>query len=378
MTTARLNLPCAAAPAIDGAWLEPLAGHWIDAALMHLARHDSLVRVTIVALRGSAPREPGATMLVHERATIGTIGGGRLEWHAAATARQMLGAPGSAPAVQLEDLTLGPQLGQCCGGRVELWFERLTRRDLPTLEAAAKQARHGGAGAIETRFAAGVVRRRVRSLVVAGGVSLTRERASPASPPHLTLVERLGVRRAPLWIFGAGHVGQAVVRLLAPLALFDIRWIDARPHLLPATLPDGVATHACTAPLELLRAAAADTRYLVLTHDHALDYALCRAILQRGDARWLGLIGSASKAARFRSRLLRDGVAPPSIASLTCPIGVPGVPSKLPAAIAIAIAAQLLQQNAATQAAAPDIGARAAHACSGTCASCGTAGSGGS
>jgi xanthine dehydrogenase accessory factor len=108
---------------------------------------------------------------------------------------------------------------------------------------------------------------------------------------------------------------------------------------------------------------------VVLTHDHALDYDLCRGILLRGDAFWLGLIGSASKAARFRSRLLREGMDPERLASLTCPIGVPGIASKLPAAIAVAIAAQLLQQGAAAPAARS---AADPHACNGACGICGT------
>ena len=227
--------------------------------------------------------------------------------------------------------------GQCCGGRVQLWLERLTRQDLPWLQTASQSARNGDANAVETRFAAGIVTHRLRSLPDAAPVTLRRDAAGE------TLVETLGPRRSPLWVFGAGHVGQALVRLLAELALFDIRWIDPRPELLPAGLPDGVTTQACAAPVDLVGAAAPATRYVVLTHDHALDYELCRSILKRGDAAWVGLIGSASKAARFRARLRRDGIDP---TGLTCPIGVSGIVSKLPAAIAIAVAAQLLQLGA--------------------------------
>ena len=107
--------------------------------------------------------------------------------------------------------------------------------------------------------------------------------------PGTTLLEALGPRRSPLWVFGAGHVGQALVRLLAELALFDIRWIDSRPELLPAGLPDGVTTQACAAPVDLVGAAAPATRYVVLTHDHALDYELCRSISK---ARRRRLVGS--------------------------------------------------------------------------------------
>jgi xanthine dehydrogenase accessory factor len=360
MNTPRLKSRGQAASAIGGAWLAPLAGHWIDAARTLLALHAALVRVTVVSLRGSAPREPGASMLVHEHGTLGTIGGGRLEWHAARAARRMLCARDSAP-VQIEDLILGPELGQCCGGRVELWLERLSRRDLPWLQAASQNARHRGAVAIETQFAAGIVTRWMRSPADAARVALRRD-----APGHVALLETVGTERQPLWIFGAGHVGQALVRLLSELALFDIRWIDSRPELLPLHLPDCVTAQACAVPVDLLGAAAADTRYVVLTHDHALDYELCRSILRRGDAGWVGLIGSASKSARFRARLRRDGIDP---AGLTCPIGIPGIASKLPAAIAIAIAAQLLQLRTAD----PVIGAGTADppVCDGVCANCG-------
>ena len=349
-----------------GAWLNPLAGHWIEGACAHLTRHAALVRVTVVALRGSAPREPGASMLIDDSGMLGTIGGGRLEWHAARAARQLLCASDS-PAVQIDDVILGPELGQCCGGRVQLWLERLTRQDLPWLQAASQSMRQGGATtAVETRFAAGIVTHSLRSLPDAAPVTLRRDAAGE------TLLETLGPRRSPLWVFGAGHVGQALVRLLAELALFDIRWIDSRPELLPAGLPDGITTQACAAPVDLVGAAAAATRYVVLTHDHALDYELCRSILKRGDAAWVGLIGSASKAARFRARLRRDGIDP---TGLTCPIGVSGIVSKLPTAIAIAVAVQLLQLGApariADAASAVEAGAVAPHACDGVCDICG-------
>ncbi|MHB8476861.1 MAG: xanthine dehydrogenase accessory protein XdhC [Steroidobacteraceae bacterium] len=354
-----------AASAAGGAWLNRLAGHWIDGACAHLTRHAALVRVTVVALRGSAPREPGASMLIDDSGMLGTIGGGRLEWHAVRAARQLLCASDS-PAVQIDDVILGPQLGQCCGGRVQLWLERLTREDLPWLQAASQSARNGGANAVETRFAAGIVSHNLRSLRDAAPLTLRRDAAGE------TLLETLGPRLSPLWVFGAGHVGQALVRLLAELALFDIRWIDPRPELLPAGLPEGVTTQACAAPVDLIGAAAAATRYVVLTHDHPLDYELCRSILERGDAAWLGLIGSASKAARFRARLRRDGIDP---TRLTCPIGVPGIASKLPTAIAIAVAAQLLQLRApsavADAAAAVEAGAAAPPACDGACEICG-------
>jgi len=326
-----------------GAWLAPLAGHWVDAARAHLSQHRALVRVTVTALRGSAPREPGASLLVDPFGTVGTIGGGRLEWHATALARQLLREPRAAP-VRVADLILGPELGQCCGGRVELWLERLTRDDLPWLNEAARTAADSS---LATEIADGVVTHRLlrRSLAESAPVELER-----GARGRLTLFEVLRSRRPNLWIFGAGHVGQALVRVLAELVLFEITWIDSRAELLPACLPEGVTPEICPAPAARVALAPKGTRFVVMTHDHALDYDLCRAILARGDSSWLGLIGSASKSARFRSRLLRDGLARETLSGLTCPIGIPGISSKLPAAIAIAIAAQLLQEAAPARA----------------------------
>jgi xanthine dehydrogenase accessory factor len=352
-----------------GAWLDPLSGHWIDAARTRLSYHTVVVRVTVTALRGSAPREPGASLLVHALGTVGTIGGGRLEWHATALARELLRDSRTSP-VRIADLILGPELGQCCGGRVELWLERLTRNDLPWLDEASRRLRDERGLAVASEMADGVVTHRViRRSFGTAAVELLR-----SARGRLTLFEVLQPRRPDLWIFGAGHVGQALVRLLAELALFEIKWIDSRAELLPACLPDGVTPEACAAPAELVAYAPAGARFVVMTHDHALDYELCRLILARADASWLGLIGSASKSARFRSRLLRDGLDRETVSRLTCPIGVPGITSKLPAAIAIAVAAQLLQQTMAE--APPRDVSSAARAdadppgCAGDCGSC--------
>jgi xanthine dehydrogenase accessory factor len=353
----------------SGAWLEPLAGHWIEAALTHLAHHATLVRVTVTRLRGSAPREAGASMLVDAVGTLGTIGGGRLEWHAAALARELLRDPRAAP-VRIADLILGPELGQCCGGRVELWLERLTRSDAEWLKSAARRLRAQPGLAIATEMLDGVVSHRLLRRSFAPAAVLEVE-GRPGG--RVTLLEAPRPRRPDLWIFGAGHVGQALVRLLADLALFEITWIDSRAALLPESLPVGVIPEVCAAPAELAACAPAGTHFVVMTHDHALDYELCRVILARADSSWLGLIGSASKSARFRSRLLRDGLDVEAVARLNCPIGVPGISSKLPAAIAIAIAAQLLQRP-------PVLPARAASgveraetdsaACAGDCGPC--------
>jgi xanthine dehydrogenase accessory factor len=351
-----------------GPWLVPLSGHWIDAARTHLSHHTAVVRVTVTALRGSAPREAGASMLIDAVGTLGTIGGGRLEWHAVTLARELLRNVRAAP-VRIADLILGPELGQCCGGRVELWLERLTRNDVHWLDEAARRLRAEPGVAMASEIVDGVVTHRLLRRSFAGAAAVEVERGPRE---RVTLFEAPRPRRPDLWIFGAGHVGQALVRLLAELALFEITWIDSRAELLPGSLPEGVTPQVCADPVELAVCAPAGTRFVVMTHDHALDYELCRVILARASSSWLGLIGSASKSARFKSRLLRDGLSRETVSGLICPIGIPGISSKLPGAIAVAIAAQLLQhQGVAEPGASAVLHAEKEHpGCDGGCGSC--------
>jgi xanthine dehydrogenase accessory factor len=264
---------------------------WLEEACELLATEAAIVRVAVAAVRGSTPREPGATMLVTRAAQYGTIGGGNLEWQAVEQARRLL-SEGSEPLHVDEELRLGPDLAQCCGGVVTLSLERMP---------ASMRA-----GLLERRDA----------------------------QPHEA--------KPALWIFGAGHVGKAVLRQLDELPLFDIQWIDNRAGLLPATHAAHVRARCVPEPVELVREAPPNTSFLVLTHDHELDFQLCAAILARGDAAWAGLIGSQSKAARFRSRLRRAEFSAAAIATLQCPVGLTAIRSKLPAAIAVGIVAQLL------------------------------------
>jgi xanthine dehydrogenase accessory factor len=180
--------------------------------------------------------------------------------------------------------------------------------------------------------------------VVAGALAdaTTTVRIRHHSGDEVELLERLDVSYPPLWLYGAGHVGQALVRILADLPL-QLTWIDSRSAIFPLQAPATVRLLHSAEPLESVAAAPAGARYLVMTHSHALDFALCRAILSRSDVAWAGLIGSKSKAARFRSRLTRAGISADAIARLVCPIGIGGIDSKWPAAIAVAVAAELLR-----------------------------------
>jgi len=329
----RQYLPQATAPAAEtGHWLRPLHC-WPRQTLASLRKHDAVIRVLIAAVRGSAPREAGACMLLAGDTLYGTVGGGNLEWQALHAAREMRRGVTDA---RVQKLILGIELGQCCGGVVEIWLERWTGADRPLLERLVTEQQTGKP--LWLRSTLRGERIETRSIVAAPSlarVTLHRDRDSAE------LLERLDDARQPLWLYGAGHVGQALVRVLAELPL-QVTWIDARPGVFPAGLPDSVTPRA-TAPMAVQHEAPPGAAHIVMTHDHALDYALVLALLQGGDARYLGLIGSASKAARFRSRLRRDGIDEARLARLICPIGVPGIDSKWPGAIAVSVAAQLMQ-----------------------------------
>ena len=171
-------------------------------------------------------------------------------------------------------------------------------------------------------------------------------RASVAT--ELTFIERLDDNLPAVWLYGAGHVGQALARILAELPL-RLTWIDSRAELFPTTLPEGVRVLQDADSVATVFEAPVGAYFVVMSHSHPLDFELCHALLERNDFAWLGLIGSDSKAARFRSRLTRTGLSADVIAKLVCPIGVEGINSKWPAAIAVAVAAQLMQRVSAAE-----------------------------
>jgi xanthine dehydrogenase accessory factor len=267
-----------------------------------------IVRVVVAATRGSAPRERGACMLVSADREWGTIGGGHLEHVATQTARGMLDARGES--TRLDRFSLGASLGQCCGGIVELSFQRHDGSDLASLEKTLE--------------------------------------ARGADVPGET----------DLWLFGAGHVGRALVHVLAALP-FRITWVDSREGMLPQVLPASVRGVHSPYPAEEVKDMPRGAWALVMTHSHDEDLALCEALLADGRFGWAGVIGSAPKTARFRQRLRQRGFAEDAVARLTMPIGIGAIRSKEPAAIAIAVAAQLLQVREAAADASTERGASA-------------------
>jgi xanthine dehydrogenase accessory factor len=287
-------------------------------------------------------------MLIGRGGVEGSIGGGRLEWEAIAAARDLL--DGVSPA-RLNKVVLAADVGQCCGGVVYLWLERFTRDDLDLLHAADTAGARGAAvwstSIRGTSVERSVVRRPGTDATADQLLREPRQRARPLlirNPDgDVTFLERLDDDLPAVWLYGAGHVGQALARILMELPL-RLTWIDSRSEMFPQTLPESVRMLDDADTLATVSEAPVGAYFVVMSHSHTLDYALCHALLERNDFAWLGLIGSDSKAARFRSRLSRAGLGADVIANLVCPIGVAGIASKWPAAIAVGVAAQLLQQ----------------------------------
>jgi xanthine dehydrogenase accessory factor len=250
-----------------------------------LAEGTSAAVVEVIATRGSVPRGAGTRMLVSTGEVLGTIGGGHLEWKAIEGARALLAGGAHGPVES--HYPLGPALGQCCGGDVTLRTTRLDAAHLADWPATAS--------------------------------------------------------RFMLQLYGAGHVGRAIVKLLADLPC-RVQWIDERDDEFPRglALPPHVE-RVCVESVEAeVRVAPPGAFYLVLTHSHDLDLRISEAILRRGDFGFFGLIGSKTKRARFVHRFEARGIDRAAIDRMTCPIGLPGIEGKEPAVLAVAAVAQLL------------------------------------
>lgn len=297
-----------------------------------VAAEGRVARVVIASHDGSSPRETGAAMLVWPGGQHDTIGGGALEWEATQRALEALAAGGA----RLDRQALGPALGQCCGGAVTVLTEVYDAGAVARLEGMDVFAR-AVTGPTEMPIA-------VRRIV-------NRARAEGVMPlPRLVqgwMVEPVARASRELWIWGAGHVGRAIVAVMAPLPDLSITWLDVTEARFPAKVPEGVTPLWADNPAELVERAPAGTGHLVLTYSHALDLELCHRLLTHGFGS-LGLIGSETKWARFRSRLRALGHPPERIARITCPIGDPSL-GKHPQAIAVGVAAEFMKhKDAAT------------------------------
>ncbi|GGY20446.1 xanthine dehydrogenase accessory protein XdhC [Massilia dura] len=303
------------------------------------------VLVTVARVEGSAPREPGAKFLVTARTLHDTIGGGHLEMRAVEIARGML-ASGAAE-VRYERFGLGPSLGQCCGGVVWLSFEPVAGSVAEALATLRRVQTERRGDYWRVASIAGRPRNAVfdaQGTLVAGEAEVPRHFPRTASAivlPDGWLVDPVPAPASHLVLFGAGHVGAAIVRALAHLPC-TVTWVDERDDMFPPDVPANVVIEATDTPEAVVASAPPGASYLVLTHSHALDERLCAAILARETVGWFGLIGSKTKRVLFERRLAARGFPADRIGAMVCPIGVPGITDKAPAAIAVSVAAQLL------------------------------------
>lgn len=325
--------------------------HWLNALATQAAPK---VLVTVAKVVGSGPREPGAKMIVTQDQMFDTIGGGHLEMRAVEIAREMLAMPANSVAAErrLERFPLGPSLGQCCGGVVHLAFERIPPNALEYLNCLSQRWRNG-----QDTW-------RLVSLDTVTGPTLCDGVGTRLAGPGLHLFSHIdtgdachimldnsGQRwlldsclayRPHLMLFGAGHVGAAIVCALAELPC-QITWVDEREDMFPEVLPSNVRWEATDTPEALIASVAPGVSFLVLTHSHALDQLLSEHILRRSDFSWFGLIGSKTKRMQFEHRLRERGIPSERFSDMVCPIGLPGIRGKAPAVIAASVAAQLLQ-----------------------------------
>lgn len=327
------------------------------------------VLVTVAHIAGSAPREPGARMIVTTAEVRGTIGGGNLEYEAIQIARSRLDKPEAVRFIEL--FPLGPMLQQCCGGAVFLHFEVLANGKPDWLATAAENERkntrtllvsrtpHTGKIIFTKSTTTGTLGdKNLDKLASAKAANLLSSPPTPATVllhplnesqstlPDTTdvlLYEEILPPDFHIVLFGAGHVGRALVRALVEATTCRITWVDSRVGQFPDNLPYNVEARHAYDPVSEVTGLSSDAYCLVMTHSHELDQRLCEALLLRNDFAFLGLIGSVTKRRRFTQRLQDKGIGDEQLARLTCPIGIPGIEAKEPGAIAVAVAAQLLQ-----------------------------------
>ena len=278
-----------------------------------LDRGEPAIWVCVASARGSVPREAGTTMIVTALNTFGTIGGGHLELRSIEVARELLRL-GALNATR-RHFPLGPALGQCCGGAVDMAFVPITETDRDGLTQLRLIEAHGGTYTVNRRLDTG------------DALSLPI-RFDPWS----------------IWVFGAGHVGVALVTVLSTLPC-AVTWVDSRETPFPTVRPSNVRVIESDAPEREVRHIPAGANVLVLTHSHALDLEICLALLRRDDLAYCGLIGSLTKAAIFNKRFAARGFSDTEMARITCPIGLSALRSKHPGVIAAGVAADLAERR---------------------------------
>jgi xanthine dehydrogenase accessory factor len=291
-----------------------------DALIAACQANGTVARVVVAGVAGSAPREVGAAMLVWDGGQSGTIGGGVLEYELTNIA--LIGGD------RMTRHALGPDMGQCCGGSVHILTEIY---DLSKAKALPEDFIVRGEGQMPLQVSKLISQARNQ------GIQPTAQRIGS------WVIEPVHTPENDLWVWGAGHVGRAIVSVLAPLPDVKITWVDTARERYPAIIPDSVTVLPAKQPTDAVSYASQNSHHLILTYSHAIDLALCHELLSHGFAS-CGLIGSATKWARFRKRLATLGHTDAQITDILCPIGAPSL-GKHPQMIAIGVADQLIRHS---------------------------------
>jgi xanthine dehydrogenase accessory factor len=334
--------------------------NWLERVRELIREHRTVVRVVIVEAKGTTPRELGAAMLLTASTHEGTVGDGPLEQDAIAAARSLMLRSAHPDAVwlrQVHQYPLGPVLDQDSGGHMRLLFELFGPREAAALDQPQGPAPSGDV------IVARPLRTGSRLMLVSGHTSPTlvppavrdaimdiREHdrisimlVNSGAADDTWLVERAVRSLRPFYVYGAGHVGRALVHALRGLP-FDVRWVDTEPARFPEPVPSHLARCVSGDPVAVAGAAVAGSYHAVMTYSHQMDFDICLALLQANVFGYLGLVGSVTKRQRFLARLREAGVGETALARLICPIGAPGIIGKEPAVIAIAVAAQAIAE----------------------------------
>ena len=330
--------------------------NWVQDLADLTSTSEPAVLLTIATVRGSAPREVGARMIITAHETIGTIGGGQLEYQCVKIAAAQLREGGEIEnEIGARRFALGANCGQCCGGVVEVLFETLVDVNSAWMPSLVASYQRREAVVLITGLT-----KPHRRFLLSDTSCHSYDDSEPCSSSILKTAKNLltsndnakvvdnylfePVRESDfnVAIFGAGHVGAATVDALSRLDC-KIRWIDGRRNIFPTTVPANVTCVESADPAREVAALPAGSFFLIMTHSHPLDQEICQQALNRGDFAYCGLIGSASKRRRFERLMLKQGLNEDLLSRLVCPIGIAGIQGKKPVEIAVSVAAEVLQ-----------------------------------
>lgn len=295
------------------------------------------VLVTIGAVTGSSPRETGAKMLITDTDVLGTIGGGNIEYFAIEKAKTILNT-GMDNTLEEHKTPLTPKFDQCCGGLVQIIFEKVNpKTSLWFREFVETVCKNHQAWLITD------IRQKQRFIETVIETEPSKQNPNSAwLTKQSTLIEPILNTALPIYLFGTGHVGKAIIRQLQHLDV-EITAVDSRQDQIPNDIQPNVRIILSDDWPSFVKNAPSNAYFLVLTHSHKLDYQIAEAILKRNSHHYFGLIGSKTKKIRFQRQLTSSGMSESKLESMTCPIGLPEIKGKTPEVIAASVIAQILQ-----------------------------------